>query len=75
MVNRRANIGLVLKQNMLKKENLWIEWGYRRWITDMEDKNVVSTTNSIQSGIMLRADFHQEFDRYLCRSIRCELNL
>ncbi|RPB13388.1 hypothetical protein P167DRAFT_544720 [Morchella conica CCBAS932] len=48
----------------LEKENLWIEWGYGQWITDMEDTFGVSKINSCQNGFLLKADVHQAFDQY-----------
>jgi len=49
----------------LEKENLWIEWNYGRWITDMDDTNGVSKINSVQNGFLLQANVHQLFDQYL----------
>ncbi|KAF8465276.1 hypothetical protein BDZ91DRAFT_659436 [Kalaharituber pfeilii] len=49
----------------LEKENLWIEWGYSRWITDMDDTNGASKINSLQNGFLLKSDVHQAFDQYL----------
>jgi len=49
----------------LEKENLWIEWGYGRWITDMDDTKGVSRINSCQNGFMLQANIQQDFDQYL----------
>ncbi|KAF8466217.1 HNH endonuclease-domain-containing protein [Kalaharituber pfeilii] len=46
-------------------ENLWIEWGYGRCITDMNNRNGVSKINSCQNGFLLKADVHQAFDQYL----------
>ena len=49
----------------LEKENLWTEWNYGRWITDMDDTVGLSKINSCQNGFMLRSDIHQLFDQYL----------
>ena len=49
----------------LGKEGLWSEWGFGRWITDMDDTNGVSKINSLQNGILLRRDIHTIFDQYL----------
>jgi len=70
LVNRRAFIGDWSRFEAahifpLEKENLWIEWGYGRWITDMDDTNGVSKINSCQNGFLLRADIHNDFDQYL----------
>ncbi|KAF8443371.1 hypothetical protein BGX38DRAFT_1200503 [Terfezia claveryi] len=48
----------------LEKENLWIEWGLSRWITNMDDTNGVSKINSLQNGILLWSDIHQDFNQY-----------
>ena len=49
----------------LEAENLWIQWGYGRWITNMDDTVGVSRINSPQNGFILRSDIHQLFDQYL----------
>ncbi|KAF8456037.1 HNH endonuclease-domain-containing protein [Kalaharituber pfeilii] len=49
----------------LEAENLWTEWGFSRWITDMDDTVGVSKINSCQNGLLLRSDIHQLFDQYL----------
>ncbi|CCX32810.1 Similar to conserved hypothetical protein [Coccidioides posadasii str. Silveira]; acc. no. EFW14745 [Pyronema omphalodes CBS 100304] len=49
----------------LEKENLWIEWNYGLWITDMDDTNGISKINSCQNGFLLQANIHQDFDQYL----------
>lgn len=48
----------------LEKENLWIEWNYRKWITD-KDTVRVSKINSLQNGFLLREHVHSLFDQYL----------
>lgn len=42
----------------LEKENLWIQYGYGRWITDMDDTNGVSKINPLQNGMLLRKNIH-----------------
>lgn len=49
----------------LEKENLWIQWGYNRWITDMDDTTGASKINSLQNGILLTTNIHKLFDQYL----------
>jgi len=49
----------------LEKESLWINWGYRRWITDMDNTVDHSKINSLQNGFLLREDIHSLFDQYL----------
>ena len=49
----------------LEKENSWIQWGYSRWITDMDDTVGVSKINSCQNGMLLCRDIHGAFDQYL----------
>ncbi|KAI5809503.1 HNH endonuclease-domain-containing protein [Peziza echinospora] len=49
----------------LGAQNLWIQWNYARWVTDMDDTVGVSKINSCQNGMLLRKDIHGEFDQYL----------
>ncbi|KAF8416257.1 HNH endonuclease-domain-containing protein [Tirmania nivea] len=49
----------------LGKEDYWNQWGYSRWITDMDDNVGMSKINSTQNGVLLRSDVHQLFDQYL----------
>ncbi|KAA8903168.1 HNH endonuclease-domain-containing protein [Sphaerosporella brunnea] len=49
----------------LESESYWIEKGYSRWITDMDNTNGVSKIHSLQNGFLLRGDIHQDFDQYL----------
>ncbi|KAF8535463.1 HNH endonuclease-domain-containing protein [Trichophaea hybrida] len=49
----------------LDSENLWIEWDYGGWITDMDDTVGISRINSCQNGFMLQATIHQHFDQHL----------
>jgi hypothetical protein len=49
----------------LEKENLWIQYNYGRYITDMDNTTGVSKINSLQNGFVLREDIHSLFDQYL----------
>ncbi|KAF8454727.1 hypothetical protein BGX38DRAFT_251374 [Terfezia claveryi] len=49
----------------LEAVKFWIEWGYGRWVTNMDDANGVSKINSCQNGFLLEAGIHQLFDQYL----------
>lgn len=49
----------------LENEDLWIEQGYGRWITDMDDTAGVSGTHSLQNGLFSNVIVHQLFDMYL----------
>jgi hypothetical protein len=49
----------------LEQENLWIEYNYSRWITDVDDMVGVSKIHSVQNGLLMRADLHVDFDNYL----------
>ncbi|KAF8422323.1 hypothetical protein BGX38DRAFT_1251983 [Terfezia claveryi] len=49
----------------LEAENLWIEWGYGCWVTNLDDANGVSKINSCQNGFLLEAGIHRLFDQYL----------
>ena len=49
----------------LEKENLWIQWGYSRWITDMDDTVGLSKINSCQNGFLLSRNVYGEFNQYL----------
>ena len=46
----------------LRHENRWIDCGYRKWITDMDDSLRI---HSAQNGFLLQATIHQFFDQYL----------
>ena len=48
-----------------ERENLWLEWRFGRWITDINDTVGVSKINSCQNGILLRRDIHGIFDQYM----------
>ena len=59
----------------LDKENLWIHWNFGAYITDMDDTVGVTTKiNSIQNGLLLRADVHQDFDQYMV-SVNVEVSM
>ena len=49
----------------LGSESIWIEFNYGRWITNMDGVTGVSRINSIQNGLLMRADLHLDFDNYL----------
>lgn len=46
-------------------KNLWQQFGYSRWITDMDDTNGVSKINSPQNGLLMSSHLHKRFDQYL----------
>lgn len=49
----------------LEKESLWVQLGYGRLITTMDDTSVEHRINSIQNGLLMSAHFHTRFDQYL----------
>src|SRR5258706_2546055 len=49
----------------LEKENLWIQYHYGRWITDMDDTVGMSKINSCQNGFLLQRNVHGDFNQYL----------
>jgi len=49
----------------LPYEDLWIDCGYRKGITDMDDAAVSSRIHSAQNRFLLQATIHQFFDQYL----------
>lgn len=49
----------------LQKESLWVQHDYGRWITNMDSASGVSRINSVQNGLLLRGDLHDQFDQYL----------
>ncbi|KAG0634502.1 HNH endonuclease-domain-containing protein [Tuber brumale] len=49
----------------LRHESLWIQYDYRRWITDMHDAIGSSKINSRQNGFLLLTDVHKMFHQYL----------
>lgn len=46
-------------------ETWWLDNGYSRWITDIEEMGGGSGINSRQNGMLLKADVHKLFDNYL----------
>jgi hypothetical protein len=48
-----------------EKERLRIQYNYGRWITDIDDSVGISKINSLQNGLLFRADIHGAFDQYL----------
>lgn len=50
---------------LLKKESIWSEANFGRWITNMDDTNGVSKINSCQNSLLLQGDLHKIFDNYL----------
>jgi len=49
----------------LRNETLWIDNGYKEWITDMDDAVGSSRIHSTQNGFLLQATIHRFFDQYL----------
>lgn len=47
----------------LAYENHWIQYDFARWITVPSIAG--SSINSVQNGMLLRADIHALFDNYL----------
>ncbi|KAG0127161.1 hypothetical protein HOY82DRAFT_625729 [Tuber indicum] len=50
---------------LLEDESHWIECGYGRWITDMDDAAGSSKINSSQNGILLQSTVHDMFNSFL----------
>jgi HNH endonuclease len=46
-------------------ENLWMEFGYGRWITNMDGATGTSKINSVQNGLLLSSNAHSLFDQYM----------
>lgn len=46
----------------LAYEGHWISGGYSRWITILPENG--GAINSVQNGLLLRSDIHQQFDSY-----------
>ena len=69
VINRRAPYRWTMFEAAhifpLEKESLWIDWGYHRWITDMDNTVGNTKINSVQNGFLLREDIHSLFDHYL----------
>ncbi|KMP00018.1 hypothetical protein DIZ76_012302 [Coccidioides immitis] len=49
----------------LECENLWCEFNYGRWVTNMDDAVGISKINSTQNGLLMDASLHNLFDQYL----------
>lgn len=49
----------------LAYETWWLDSGYSRWITDVEEMGGGSGINSRQNGMLLEAGVHKLFDNYL----------
>ena len=49
----------------LEHESHWLEYGYGRWITNMDDAPGRSKINSVQNGLLMKEDVHTLFDQYL----------
>lgn len=49
----------------LERENIWDEFGYSRWITNMDETTGISKINSVQNGLLMKRDLHSAFDQYL----------
>ncbi|KAM5440988.1 hypothetical protein MferCBS31731_004127 [Microsporum ferrugineum] len=48
----------------LEKGSLWVELGYGRWITNMDDAAVAHRINSIQNGFLMAGHLHTRFNQY-----------
>jgi hypothetical protein len=49
----------------LGSENIWSEFNYGRWITNMDDAVDVSKINSTRNGLLMDASLHNLFNQYL----------
>ena len=54
----------------LEHESLWLSTGCEQWIANMngvqEDRIIGNYgINSVQNGLLMRSDLHQEFDAYI----------
>jgi hypothetical protein len=49
----------------LAKEEIWEEKGYSSWIKILPEDSDTGTINSVQNGLLLRSDIHQDFDCFL----------
>lgn len=49
----------------LEKESLWVQLGYGRWITNMDDTSAEHRINSVQNGLLMSGHLHTRFDQYL----------
>lgn len=48
----------------LESEDLWNQFGYSRWITNMNETTGISKINSVQNGLLMKGDLHSAFDQY-----------
>lgn len=48
----------------LESEKLWNQFGYSRWITNMNETTGISKVNSVQNGLLMKRDLHSAFDQY-----------
>ena len=48
----------------LENEDLWNQFGYSRWITNMNETTGISKINSVQNGLLMKGDLHSAFDQY-----------
>jgi HNH endonuclease len=49
----------------LHLENLWVQFGYGRWITNMDAGTGTSNIDSVQNGLLMSANMHSRLDQYL----------
>jgi HNH endonuclease len=49
----------------LHLENLWVQFDYGRWITNMDGETGTTKINFIQNGLLMKSDMHTCFDQYL----------
>lgn len=49
----------------LEKENLWTQYNFGRWITNMDHTTGVSKINSVQNGLLMGATLHGCFYQYM----------
>ncbi|KAK9318770.1 HNH endonuclease-domain-containing protein [Lipomyces orientalis] len=49
----------------LEHENLWMQFNYGRWITNMDGVVGRSKINSLQNGLLMSENLHTRFDQYL----------
>ena len=48
----------------LEYENPWNQFGYSRWITNMDETTGLSKINSVQNGLLMARDLHAAFDQW-----------
>ncbi|KKZ64477.1 hypothetical protein EMCG_09548 [[Emmonsia] crescens] len=49
----------------LECENIWCQFNYGRWITNMDDAVDISKIDSTQNGLLMDSSLHNLFDQYL----------